>query len=217
MTPRPILVASNNPHKVREMAAILHRLLGDAIRLITPQELGIAIDVEETGDTLETNAYLKAIAFHNATGLPVLADDTGLEVDALGGAPGVHTARYAGAAQHDAANRQKLLTQLAGVPLHQRTAQFRTVICYVDRLRIFFAEGICRGWITEAERGHGGFGYDPIFQPEGFEKTFAELPPEEKNRISHRRRALEHFARRYADYYDLSVHETPAENVYWHF
>jgi len=201
--PYRLLIASNNPHKIEEVQHILDELLHNAVQLLSPAALNLHVAVEETGETLEENAYLKAIAFHRASGLPVIADDTGLEVEALNGAPGIHTARYAGEDQDDRKNRQKLLKALSTVRPEQRNARFRTVICFADSLRIFFAEGICAGKIAEQERGTGGFGYDPIFIPEGYHRTFAELPEAIKNRISHRRRALEAFAQKFAAYYAI--------------
>ncbi len=200
-----LLIASNNPHKIEEVQHILDELLHGAVQILSPASLDLHVEVEETGMTLEENAYLKAIAFHRASGLPAIADDTGLEVEALNGAPGIHTARYAGEDQDDRKNRQKLLKELSAVAPEKRNARFRTMICFVDSLRIFFAEGICPGKIAEQERGTGGFGYDPIFIPEGYHRTFAELPAAIKNRISHRRRALEAFAQKFAAYYDIPL------------
>jgi XTP/dITP diphosphohydrolase len=151
-------------------------------------------DIPETGATLEENAYLKATAIFAATHHTCLADDTGLEVDALGGAPGVITGRYAGENATYAENRAKMLAALDGVPPEKRTARFRTVMCYHDALRVWFAEGVCEGRISTEERGDGGFGYDCIFIPDGFTATFAELSASEKHRISHRGRALEDVA-----------------------
>jgi XTP/dITP diphosphohydrolase len=144
-------------------------------------------DVEESGDTLEENALLKARAVAAATGLPAVADDTGLEVASLGGAPGVHTARYAGPGAGYAANRRALLAALEGVA--DRRARFRTVVALViPGAGEVLAQGVLEGQITREERGSGGFGYDPVFEVEG--RTLAELGEDHKNRISHRARAL---------------------------
>jgi XTP/dITP diphosphohydrolase len=182
-----LVCASANPHKVDEMRAIL----GVAVELIArPDHVP---DVVEDADTLEGNASLKAVAIATATGLPAVADDTGLEVDALGGAPGVFTGRYAGEGSTDADNRAKLLAELAGVPGdEQRTARFRTValVAWPDGEQVA-ADGLCEGVIAGDERGSAGFGYDPIFVPvEGDGRTFAEMTEDEKHAISHRGRAF---------------------------
>ena len=147
-------------------------------------------DVVEDADTLAGNAEKKARAFHDRTGLPALADDTGLEVAALDGRPGVHTARFAGPDATPDDNKTRLLEVLDGVD--DRRARFRTVVALIDvdgTAHTF--EGICPGTITTAPRGDQGFGYDPLFQPEGHDQTFAEMPPDAKNDISHRRKALD--------------------------
>lgn len=198
MPPRPgvnahrflmkIVLATRNPGKVREMRALLSAL---PVELISAAEIENAPEIEEDAETLEGNARKKASSLNRATGLPSLADDTGLEVDALGGDPGVHSARFAGSDATDADNRRKLLEALEGVK--ERSARFRTVIAFVDQEGMHYFEGLCRGKIITEERGHGGFGYDPIFQPEESDKTFSELSPEEKNKVSHRGRALREF------------------------
>ena len=183
-----LLIASANRDKAREIAALLAdlpvelRTLADFPQLRAP---------EETGDTLEDNAILKARAAHEATGLATLADDTGLEVAALGGRPGVRSARYAGPAANYEDNRRLLLRELAGVPRESRGARFVTVVAlYRGDGRILLFEGEARGRIVEAPRGSGGFGYDPLFEPEGCARTFAEMSDEEKGRWSHRGMAL---------------------------
>lgn len=196
-----ILIGTNNKHKVDEMAAIVHSVLGDNVNIVLPNDIpSFPTHIEETGTTLEENAYIKAATIFAATGLPCIADDTGLEVDALGGKPGVYSARYAGECASFAENRTKLLHDMATADSLHRQARFRTVLCYCDHLRTLFAEGTCRGGITTKERGVEGFGYDSIFQPEGYDLTFAEMPAQEKNAISHRGRALAHFAEIMAQY-----------------
>lgn len=184
-----MVCATANPHKTAELA----RLLADVVTVVPrPAEVG---DIEESAETLEGNALLKAAAISEATGLPALADDTGLEVDALGGEPGVRSARYAGEHSRDADNRRLLLARLAerGAAGSARAGQFRTVIALVapdGETRCF--EGRCRGIITETERGEGGFGYDAVFAPDiGDGRTFAEMSPEEKDAVSHRRHAVD--------------------------
>jgi XTP/dITP diphosphohydrolase len=181
-----VVLASANPDKAVEIAAIL----GDAVDL-APRPAEIP-DVVEDGDTLEDNARLKAVAIVEATGEAALADDTGLEVDALDGAPGVHSARFAGEHAGYADNVAHLLQAMKGVSAGERTARFRTVaiLRQPDGSEIV-AEGAVEGVITEAEAGEGGFGYDPLFAPvEAGGRTFAEMTAEEKHAISHRGRAF---------------------------
>ena len=179
------VLATANPDKAAEIAAIL----GGGVELrARPAEVG---EVEETGDTLMENARLKARALAGATGMPAIADDTGLEVDALDGGPGVRSARFAGEGATYADNVAKLISDLAGVA-EPRTARFRTValVAWPDG-RELAAEGFVAGHITSAARGAGGFGYDPVFVPdEGDGRSFAEMAPEEKHRLSHRGRAF---------------------------
>ena len=181
-----IALATNNKHKLQEIRAILD---GCFDKLLSLSELGIDIEIEETGSTLEENALIKAREIVRLTGMPALADDTGLMVDALDGAPGVYSARYAGEAHDDKANRELLLKNLENAP--DRSAHFGTVIavCYPDGTYLT-AEGRVDGVITHEERGDGGFGYDSLFLSNEIGKTFAEATPEEKNAISHRGRAL---------------------------
>ncbi|MEX2399773.1 MAG: RdgB/HAM1 family non-canonical purine NTP pyrophosphatase [Rhodothermales bacterium] len=180
-----ILLATRNAGKVSEMRSLLSDL---PVELISALDLDDPPDVEEDADTLEGNARKKADVLHAYSGLPALADDTGLEVDRLEGRPGVRSARYAGPKADDAANRRKLLDELDGAG--DRAARFRTVIAFVDRAGVHQFEGICRGRIIDEERGTGGFGYDSIFVPEDADRTFAELSADEKNEVSHRGRAL---------------------------
>ena len=181
-----LVCASANPHKVDEIADLV-----DGVVELIARPIGLA-DVEENADTLVGNARLKARAVCAATGLPALADDTGLEVDALNGAPGVHSARFAGAAASDAENRHKLLADLQGVAAEQRTARFRTValVCWPDGHDVV-AEGICEGRIAVSERGERGFGYDSLFiAKDGDGRTFAEMTIAEKHQLSHRGQAF---------------------------
>ena len=184
-----LVLATRNQGKVAEMRALLGGL---PIRLLSAAELPGAPDVEEDAPDLEGNARKKAEALHAHTGLPALADDTGLEVEALDGRPGVHSARFAGPGADDAANRARLLEEL-GSQTH-RAAQFRTVIALAEADGVRHFEGVCRGRIIAEERGTGGFGYDALFVPEGETRTFAELSKHEKNAISHRGRALRQVA-----------------------
>jgi XTP/dITP diphosphohydrolase len=191
--PRPeaaasYVVATFNRHK----AAELHALLAlPGVTLVPLADWPGAVPPEETGATLLENARIKARAAVAATGLPAIADDTGLEVDALGGAPGVHAARYSGPGATYASNVAKLLRELEGVPAAQRTARFRTVcVAAWPDGRERHAEGVLEGSIVEAPRGTNGFGYDPVFQPAGGSRTYAELSEPEKNALSHRARAV---------------------------
>lgn len=196
-----ILIGTNNPHKVDEMRFVLRQKFGNEIEIVSPSSVpNFPKEIEETGLTLEENAFIKAMAIFSETGIPCVADDTGLEVNALHGAPGVFSARYSGENATYQSNREKLLIEMKGVPQNERTARFRTVICYCDSVRTLFAEGICEGEIIDEERGFGGFGYDSIFIPSGFDQTFAEIAPEIKNKISHRGKALENFATRISHY-----------------
>ena len=186
---KQLLTATNNKDKVKEIIELLKDL---NIDVITLNDLNLNVDVEEDKDTLEGNALKKAEEIWQHVQIPCSADDTGLFVHALNGAPGVFSSRYAGENVSYSDNRRKLLNELDGVPLESRTAYFRTVVCYYyakDKYELF--EGVCEGKITLTERGDKGFGYDAVFLPDGFENTFAELNREEKNRISHRAKAFE--------------------------
>ncbi len=183
-----ILLASNNAKKRKELERILQGL---QLAVATPKDLGLDLVPEEDGATFAANARIKALAFAALTDLPVLADDSGLVVDALKGEPGVHSARYAGLPSNDAANRKKLLLELRGIPSAQRRAHFVCALALVHRGKIVAeVEGRCIGRILEGEQGEGGFGYDPLFLHEPSGKTFAELDPDTKDRISHRGTAL---------------------------
>lgn len=182
-----VVLATKNPHKLEEILSILGEIPG--VEFLTFRDIPLP-DVEETGGTLEENAILKATSVARETGLPALAEDTGLEVEALGRAPGVRSARFAGENKDYRANNEKLLGLLKGVT--DRRARFRTVaVLALPDGRTWTAEGVLEGRIAETPRGEGGFGYDPLFIPEGETRTLAEMSPEEKNRISHRRKALE--------------------------
>lgn len=180
MRPKALCFATNNRHKVDEVQVAL----GGAVRLTTLEDAGIREELPETQNTLEGNARQKALYVFEHYGMSCFADDTGLEVDALGGAPGVYSARYAGPARRAEDNMDLLLKNLEGKS--NRGAQFRTVIWLSLPSGQWSFEGIVRGRILMERRGHGGFGYDPIFLPEGASKTLAEMSMEEKNRISHR-------------------------------
>ncbi len=189
-----LLFATANKNKLREAAEIL----GDMVQVISPSELNINADVEETGETLQDNSILKARTLYDLSGLDCFADDTGLEVEVLNGAPGVLTARYAacfpgGALPHDSeANMNRLLEELSEYSTPEsRRARFRTVITLIYEGRQYCFEGIVSGTIAQEKAGNGGFGYDPIFIPDGFGgRTMAEISEDEKNAISHRGRAL---------------------------
>ncbi|MCM1108283.1 MAG: non-canonical purine NTP diphosphatase [Clostridium sp.] len=182
---RKLVFATNNTHKLDEIKAIL----GDKIEILSLKDIHCDADIPETADTLEGNASLKARYIYDHYGLDCFADDTGLEVEALDGAPGVYSARYAGGNGHDSeANMHKLLVNLKEII--NRKARFRTVISLIEKGEESQFEGIVEGCILTEKRGGEGFGYDPIFQPEGYNKSFAELGNEVKNKISHRARAV---------------------------
>ena len=178
-----IVFATNNAHKLEEVAAIL----GESYEVLSLRDIGCEADIPETADTFAGNALQKAQYVKEHYGYDCFADDSGLEVDVLDGAPGVYSARYSGGGSE--ANMDKLLHNLTGK--NQRSAQFRTVIALLLGEETQLFEGIVRGSIIEERRGEGGFGYDPIFVPEGYDLTFAELGSEVKNRISHRAKAVE--------------------------
>ena len=186
-----VVAATNNTHKVQEIKAKLEPL---GIRVFSLRERGIVIEVEETGSTFRDNALLKAEAVYAVAGMPVLADDSGLTVEALYGAPGVYSARYAGEEACDAANNARLLAELASVPAGRRQAAFVCALAFVDRQGVRFFEGRCQGEILLHPRGEHGFGYDPLFYLPRIGLSMAELPLEKKNSLSHRARALALFA-----------------------
>lgn len=183
-----IVFATNNAHKLSEVAQVV----GEKFELVTLRECGITEDIPENEPTLEGNALAKARYVYSRTGLNCFADDTGLEVDALGGEPGVRSARYATDGHDDEANKRLLLERMQGV--ENRAAQFRTAVALIMDGEEYLFEGIVRGDIATEEHGEGGFGYDPLFYPEGGAKTFAEMSAEAKNEISHRGRAVRKLA-----------------------
>ncbi len=177
---REIIFATHNKHKVEE----IRQVIGNKIQITSLAELGEKKDIPETGDTLKENARQKAEYIYNRYNKDCFADDTGLEVDALGGRPGVYSARYAGAKCSFDDNIDKLLDELDGNT--NRKARFRTVICLIENGKEKFFEGECKGVITTERYGKKGFGYDPVFIPDGYGESFAEMSGEDKNKISHR-------------------------------
>ena len=201
-----LVFATGNPGKLREASEIL----GEGFELVTPAEAGIPEDIPETGDTLRANSLQKAQYIYDKTGLDCFADDTGLEVEILGGAPGVHTARYGGPQKNPADNIARLLREMAcrereasvareygfNTPHANRRARFRTSVTLILNGEKHFFDGIMEGQIARQKAGKGGFGYDPVFIPDGYDITAAEITEEQKNAISHRGKAL----RAMADY-----------------
>ncbi len=189
MHPKKLLLATNNKGKVREYKSLLQ---GIPFQLVTPFNIGITTEVKETGNSFEENATLKASTLAKESGLLTMADDSGLEVDALGGEPGVLSARYAGEKASDRDKIEYLLLRLKDIPGDKLAARFRCVIAIATpEGRVELCSGECAGFITTEPRGYNGFGYDPVFYVPELGKTMAELPPEQKNRISHRARAAQ--------------------------
>ncbi len=182
-----LLLATGNPGKVREIAAILGGL---QLEIVALAEFDNIVPARETGKTFAANARIKAKTYHEQTGLLTFAEDSGLQVDCLDGAPGYLSARFAGAASTDADNVNKLLRLMRGVKAPRRTARFVSVVVITDGKKMWTASGRCEGRISHRASGTSGFGYDPVFIPEGYGATFARLGAEVKNRISHRARAL---------------------------
>ena len=180
-----LIFATNNQHKVNEVRSVL----GKSFNIITLKEAGIDIDIPEPHDTLEANATEKSKTIFTLTKKNCFSEDTGLEVETLNGEPGVKSARYAGENRSFDENIEKLLTNLSTA--ENKTARFRTVISLILEGKEYFFEGICPGKIINERRGNSGFGYDPVFMPDGSEKTFAEMEMEEKNKFSHRKKAME--------------------------
>lgn len=183
-----LILATHNEHKTQEIRDLIISE-GLPYEVMSLHEIGDDLEIEETGETLTENSRLKAETCYRRHHMDCFADDTGLEVTSLDGRPGVYSARYAGPACRPADNIRKLLHELEGV--EDRSAVFKTVITLILDNKVHTFEGQVRGSITEAPRGDGGFGYDPIFQPEGYDCTFAQMSEEEKNHISHRGRAVE--------------------------
>ena len=196
-TNKKLVIATQNTNKQKEMVLLLANM---DIEVLGMEHFPNINSIEETGSTLLANSLIKSRTVSQITGLAAIADDTGLEVDALDGAPGVYSARYAGSNSTYEANVEKLLFELKDVPEALRTARFRTVISYVDFKKEFVDEGIIEGMITFKPSGNKGFGYDPIFKPLGFEKTFSEISKEEKNTISHRALALKMITKTLKEY-----------------
>ena len=184
-----IVFATNNQHKLSE----IRQILGGRVEVLSLNDIGCNVDIPETGSTLEENALQKAQYVYDHYHIDCFADDTGLEVDALNGAPGVYSARYAGDGHDSEANMTKLLNELG--ENNNRSARFRTVIALIQQGEVHEFEGIVNGQIIRERRGGEGFGYDPIFQPDGYDQTFAELGLDIKNQISHRARATRKFAK----------------------
>lgn len=180
-----LIFATNNQHKVDE----IRQVLPSHFKIQTLKEAGIDIDIPEPHDTLEANAKEKAITIYHLANTACFSEDTGLEVFALSGEPGVHSARYAGEERSFQKNIEKLLQKLEGE--ESREAQFKTVICLITEEAMNYFEGICKGKIIATQKGEEGFGYDPVFVPDGAEKTFAEMSIDEKSRYSHRRKAVD--------------------------
>ena len=190
---KDIVIATQNKHKIEEIEKITKNF---GFRLLSGKEAGIdGVDVVEDGTTFEENSYKKASEIMKLTGMITIADDSGLEVDALNGAPGVYSARFAGEDASDEDNNRKLMAELKGVPFEKRTARY---VCVITMLfpdgRKLVARGESEGYIAEEPSGNNGFGYDPYFIPEGYDKTFGCFDMDEKNKISHRARALEKLA-----------------------
>ncbi|MDZ7267208.1 MAG: RdgB/HAM1 family non-canonical purine NTP pyrophosphatase [candidate division KSB1 bacterium] len=187
LPPARVVLATHNRDKIREIQEALRAL---PVTILSLDDFPDLPEVAEDGDTLEENARKKAVTLHHHTGLPALADDTGLFVAALGGRPGVYSSRYAGPGASYQDNVCKLLAEMQAVPPERRNARFRTVMAFTDGNTVHFVEGSCDGHLALAPRGEGGFGYDSIFIVAGSERTFAEMSLREKNAVSHRGRAL---------------------------
>lgn len=192
-----LILASNNAHKIREFRELVE---GMDVELLSQREAGYDLDVEETGTTFEANAYLKAKAVTDAAGCAAVSDDSGLEVDCLDGRPGVYSARYGGG--HDVSDEDKnayLLREMGDTD--NRSARYVCAICCtMPDGHVIQVRGECEGEMLHAPRGNGGFGYDPIFRPEGYDRSMAELTPDEKNAISHRGKAMREFMKLFEEY-----------------
>ncbi len=191
-----LVFATNNKHKLQEVRDIV----GDRVEVLSLADIGCCDDIPETADTLQGNALIKARHIYEKYGLDCFADDTGLEVEALGGAPGVYSARYAGEECNSEANMHRLLENLTGIS--NRSAQFRTVIALIIKGEEMFFNGIVKGTIATEKNGDSGFGYDPIFVPEGHSESFAQMSSEKKNSMSHRFRATQQLGDYLKENYD---------------
>jgi len=189
---RTIVVASGNAHKIAELQTLLRSSID--VDLVPMTDLVGKIDIDETGSTFEENAYIKAAYVYGLTGVPVIADDSGLIVDALGGEPGVYSARYAGSNATDGDNRNRVTQKLHEIGLERSSGRFTCVLCYIDSHRTLLAEGHVNGIITAASAGAGGFGYDPMFVPDGYQESYGQLPQSVKDATSHRTQAVNSLA-----------------------
>lgn len=193
-----ILIASNNKHKLKEIKEIFEKEIKSPIDWKTPNQVDeTKFEVDEIGTTFEENSKIKAIEFYNKYKIPTIADDSGLIVDQLGGQPGVHSARYSGENATDKSNRNLIKFRLATIGVRESTARFICVMTYYDGQNLIQAKGSCEGRIIDIERGSNGFGYDPLFIPNGFDKTLAELNNEIKNSISHRSNAIKELIQKF--------------------
>ena len=197
-----IVVATNNEDKLNEIKMLLNNL---KLNILSKNDFMDFPEMEETGDSLKANALLKARGTFQATGLPSIADDTGLEVSELNGAPGVYSSRYAGTSASYEDNVRKLLNEMENVPIERRGAQFRCAIAFVDGEHEFTIEDVCKGIIIHSPQGNDGFGYDPIFFVPEYGKSFAEMSPELKNNISHRGKALTKIKPYLSEYFEAKV------------
>lgn len=197
-----IVVATNNEDKLNEIKMLLNNL---KLNILSKNDFMDFPEMEETGDSLKANALLKARGTFQATGLPSIADDTGLEVSELNGAPGVYSSRYAGTSASYEDNVRKLLNEMENVPIERRGAQFRCAIAFVDGEHEFTIEDVCKGIIIHSPQGKDGFGYDPIFFVPEYGKSFAEMSPELKNNISHRGKALTKIKPYLSEYFEAKV------------
>ncbi|MBL8008482.1 MAG: RdgB/HAM1 family non-canonical purine NTP pyrophosphatase [Ignavibacteria bacterium] len=190
---KKILIATGNSHKINEIKLLLQDFPG--LKILSLKDFCIKPEITEDKDSLEKNSLKKARETYNILKIPCVSDDTGLFVEALNGAPGVHSARYSGENATYDSNCRKLLYELKDIPAKDRNAYFETVIClYINDNENYFFNGICKGRIINEVRGKYGFGYDPVFVPEGYDRTFAEMTNEEKNNVSHRSAAVKSFA-----------------------
>ncbi len=189
-----LVFATNNNHKLKEITDIFREMQCNSYKILSLKDVGLSnLFIDETEDSIEGNAELKASIVYKLSGIDCFADDTGLEIDALDGKPGVYSSRFAGEDCDDSENRKLVLDLMNEIPETKRTARFKTVIAYINQTERELFYGICQGKITTEEKGINGFGYDSIFIPDGFEQTFAEMDPDLKNRISHRSIAFRKF------------------------